>query len=157
MKPMSKTFEPEIEYKNRKASFEYHLEKTFEAGLKLRGTEVKSVRNGGVNMGDAYCYFNPQGELLVRKLHIAEYKYGNDQNHEPLRPRKLLLKKRELNQLQRKVKERGFSIVPIRVFVNERGLIKMDIALARGKKVFDKRDSIKKKDRKRDLERNLKY
>jgi SsrA-binding protein len=94
---------------------------------------------------------------MVRKLHISEYKYGNEQNHEPLRPRKLLLKRRELNQLQRKVKERGYSIVPVRIFVNERGLIKMDVALARGKKVYDKRESIKKKDRKRDLERNLKY
>ena len=115
---MSQAFQPDIEYKNRKASFEYHLEKMFEAGMQLTGTEVKSIRNGGVNMGDAYCYFNRQNELIVRKLHISEYKYGNDQNHEPLRPRKLLLKKRELNQLQRKVKERGFSIVPVRIFIN---------------------------------------
>ena len=154
---MSQAFQPDIEYKNRKASFEYHLEKMFEAGMQLTGTEVKSIRNGGVNMGDAYCYFNRQNELIVRKLHISEYKYGNDQNHEPLRPRKLLLKKRELNQLQRKVKERGFSIVPVRIFINERGLVKMDIALARGKKVYDKRDSIKKKDRKCDMERNIKF
>jgi SsrA-binding protein len=154
---MAQNFEPDIEYKNRKASFEYHLEKLYEAGIQLTGTEVKSVRHGGVNMGDAYCYFTTKSELLIRKLHISEYKYGNDQNHDPLRARKLLLKKRELKQLQKKVKERGFSIVPVRLFVNERGLIKIDIALARGKKVYDKRDSIKKKDQKRDLQRNLKY
>ena len=154
---MSKEFQPEIEYKNRKASFEYHLDKLYEAGIQLTGTEVKSIRHGGVNMGDAYCYFARGNELVIRKLHISEYKFGNDQNHEQLRPRKLLLKKRELKQLQKKVKERGFSIVPVRMFINERGLVKMDIALARGKKVYDKRDSIKKKDRKRDLERNLKF
>ena len=146
-----KEFKPDIEYINRKAGFEYEVDKKFEAGIQLTGSEVKSVRNGGVNMGDAYCYFK-KGELFIRKLHISEYKYASDQ-HDPIRPRKLLLKKRELRLLEKRVKERGFSIIPLRVFVNERGLVKVEIALARGKKVYDKRESIKRKDQQREIER----
>jgi SsrA-binding protein len=144
-------FKPDIEYVNRKANFEYQIDKKFEAGIQLTGSEVKSIRDGGVNMGDSYCYFDG-GELFVRKLHISEYKYASEQ-HDPLRPRKLLLRKRELRQLDKKVKERGYSIIPLRLFVNERGLVKLDIALARGKKIYDKRESIKKKDQQREIER----
>ncbi len=146
-----KQFTPDIEYVNRKATFEYEVDKKLEAGIQLTGAEVKSIRNGGVNMGDAYCYFD-NDELYIRKLHISEYKYGSE-DHDPLRVRKLLLKKRELRMLDKKVKEKGYSIIPLRVFVNERGLIKVDIALARGKKVYDKRESIKRKDQAREIER----
>jgi SsrA-binding protein len=144
--------QPEIEFVNKKASFQFHLDKKYEAGIQLTGSEVKSIRNGGVNMGDAYCFFLGD-ELYLMKMHISEYKFGSDKNHDPLRKRKLLLKRAELRSLQKKVKEKGYSIVPVRIYVNERGLVKLEIALARGKKVFDKRDSIKKKDQKRDLQR----
>ena len=152
----NKNSEYAIEFVNRRASFEYHFLDLFEAGLKLRGTEIKSIRGGHVGLSDAYCVFENE-ELYVRSLYIKEYDFGTYANHEARRRRKLLLKKQELKRLQKRVKERGFTIVPVRLYVNERGFAKLEIALAQGKKSFDKRDSIKQKDQKRDLDRQTKY
>jgi len=143
---------PVIEIVNRRASYEYHFLAEFEAGIVLTGTEIKSIRKGNVNLRDAYCTFK-NGELFLNNMFIAEYKYGNQFNHEERRTRKLLLKRQELRKLEKRVKEKGLTIVPVRLFVNERGLAKVDIALAQGKKTYDKRDSIKEKDLKRDLAR----
>lgn len=147
-----------MEALNKKAQFGFFLEAKFEAGIQLLGTEIKSLRKGEVNLKDSFCYFR-KGELYVKNMHIAEYKYGNINNHEPQRPRKLLLRKSELKKIEKKVKERGYTIVPTRIYINERGIAKLEIALARGKKSFDKRQSIKSKDIKRDMERakNMRY
>ncbi|MBK8443432.1 MAG: SsrA-binding protein SmpB [Sphingobacteriales bacterium] len=140
---------------NKKADFQYFLVQTFKAGIVLTGTEVKSVRLARVNMSDAYCYFKKE-ELWLKNLHIAEYSFGNYANHAPLRERKLLLKNKELRRLQAKIKERGFTIIPVQMFISERGLVKIEIALAKGKKSFDKRDTIKDREAKKDVERMLK-
>ena len=137
---------------NKKARYEYQFLDTYEAGIQLKGTEIKSIRNGHTNLNDAYCLF-ANGELTIRSLYIKEYEYGNQENHEPRRTRKLLLKKQELKKLDKRVKERGFTIVPYRLYITERGFAKVEIALAQGKKSYDKRDSIKQKDQKRDLDR----
>ncbi|MEO1514484.1 MAG: SsrA-binding protein SmpB [Bacteroidota bacterium] len=144
--------EKKIEIVNRKAKFEYYFVDEFEAGIVLTGTEIKSIRAGHANLNDAYCVFR-QGELYVRSLHVAEYKFGTYYNHEPRRMRKLLLNKKELRKLERKVKEKGNTIVPYRLYVTDRGFAKLEIALAKGKKSFDKRASIKERDSKRDLDR----
>ncbi|TVR82631.1 MAG: SsrA-binding protein SmpB [Saprospirales bacterium] len=142
-----------VEIINRKAHFQYFLDEFYEAGMQLMGSEIKSIRRGAANLNDAYCYFH-NGELYVKSMYIAEYKFAAMQNHETRRPRKLLLKKSELKKLERKVREKGYSIIPYRIIIGEgRGLAKLEIALARGKKSFDKRDSIKAKDQKRDMER----
>lgn len=143
---------PKLEIVNRRAEHEYFFDQLFEAGILLVGTEIKAIREGSVNLNDAYCYFESK-ELYVRSLYIGEYGHGNQFNHEPRRPRKLLLKRTELNKLQKKVKERGSTIVPYRLYINEKGLAKLEIALARGKKSFDKRESIKQKDTQRELDR----
>lgn len=143
---------PSPTIKNKRAGFEYELLEKFVAGIMLLGSEIKSVREGKVNMGDAYCSFH-KGDLYVRNLNISEYSKGTHYNHEPMRERKLLLNKRELNKLLAKTKERGYTIIPVAVFFNERGFAKMEIALAKGKKVYDKRDAIKQKESKRDLDR----
>lgn len=143
---------PIIEIKNRRASFEYRFLQVYEAGIMLTGTEIKSIRKGAANLTDAFCVFK-RGELFVRNLFIAEYELGTAYNHEPRRIRKLLLRQSELNKLERKVKERGFTIVPTRLYVNQRGFAKLEIALAQGKKSFDKRESLKAKDQSRDLDR----
>lgn len=148
----SKKSEYELEVVNRKAKFDYHFIDTFEAGVMLTGTEVKSVRRGNVNLRDAYCFFR-QGELYIKSLFIAEYNFGNQFNHEARRTRKLLLKKLQLRRLEKHTKEKGFTIVPARVYINERGLVKVEIALAQGKKSYDKRQSIKERDSKRELNR----
>lgn len=148
--------EKKIEFVNRRARYEYSFLENYDAGIMLTGTEIKSIRNGNVNLRDAYCVFK-DGELFVRSLFIAEYREGNQFNHEERRVRKLLLKRRELKKLEKKVKEKGFTIVPVRLFVNERGFAKLEIAMAQGKKVHDKRESIKAKDNKRALERAKKY
>jgi len=140
---------------NRKAKFEYQFIQGFEAGIMLQGTEVKSLRNGDANMNDAYCLFK-NGELYIRNLFIGEYSHGNLNNHETRRERKLLLKKSELTKLEKRVSEKGFTIVPYRIFFSERGYAKMEVFLAQGKKSYDKRESIKQKDIKRDLDRRLK-
>jgi SsrA-binding protein len=141
-----------INIKNRKASFEYQFIATFVAGISLAGTEIKSIRNNKANISDAYCVFNGN-ELFVKNLHIAEYSNGGQNNHEPKRERKLLLNKQELKKMLGKVKEKGNSIIPIRLFINEKGKAKLEIALAKGKKVYDKRESIKEKDQKKDMDR----
>jgi SsrA-binding protein len=141
-----------INIKNRKASFEYQFIATFVAGISLVGTEIKSIRNNQANISDAHCVFVNE-ELFVKNLHIAEYNSGGYTNHEPKRDRKLLLNRQELNKMQGKVKEKGNSIVPIRLFINEKGKAKLEIVLAKGKKIYDKRESIKEKDLNRDLDR----
>ena len=141
-----------VNIKNRKASYEYQFIDTFVAGIMLVGTEIKSIRNNKANISDAHCVFNGN-ELFVKNLHIAEYSNGGQNNHEPKRERKLLLNKQELKKMLGKVKEKGNSIIPIRLFINEKGKAKLEIALAKGKKVYDKRESIKEKDQKRDMDR----
>ena len=144
------------EIQNRRASFNYTLLQKFPAGIMLTGTEVKSVREGRVNLNDAYCYI-VKGEIYIKNMFISEYKLGTHYNHEPRRIRKLLLNRQELNKLESKVKERGFSIVPIRLFISERGFVKIEIALATGKQGRDKRNSIKEKDLKRESDRMAKF
>lgn len=141
---------------NRKAKFEYSFLQGFEAGIMLKGTEVKSLRAGNANLNDAYCLF-VNGELFIKSLFIAEYDFGNINNHETRRDRKLLLKKSELKKIEKRFTEKGLSVVPYRIFFSERGFAKVEIYLAQGKKEFDKRNSIKDKDMKRDMERIKKY
>lgn len=136
---------------NKKARFEYFLVDEYEAGLILQGTEIKAIRAGKVNLTDSFCYFN-HGELYVKNLYIGEYSHGNHQNHEPRQLRKLLLKKAQLKKLERKVKEKGNAIVPYQLYVTERGFAKLLVALATGKKSHDKRDTIKDKDLKRQVD-----
>lgn len=144
------------EIKNRKAKFEYEFLAGFEAGMMLKGTEVKSLRVGEASLTDAYCHF-VNNELYIKSLYIAEYSHGNINNHETRRDRKLLLKKPELKKIQKKISEKGFTIVPYKIFFSERGYAKIEIFLAQGKKSYDKRNSIKDKDAKRDLDRIKKY
>ena len=144
-----------IHIKNKRANREYFILERYVAGIVLTGTEIKSIRNGKANLADAYCVFE-NGELFVRGMHIAEYSYGSYNNHLAKRDRKLLLTKRELKKLNNKVKEKGFTIVPTVLFINERGLAKMEIALARGKHYYDKREDLKKRDTQREIERHLK-
>jgi SsrA-binding protein len=149
---MSKRFSNDINIRNRQASFEFELLDKYIAGLVLRGTEIKSIREGKVNLQDGFCYFN-DGELYVRGINITPYAQGTHYNHEAQRERKLLLKRLEIKKLERKVEEKGLTLVPVRLFINDRGFAKLEIALARGKKMHDKRDSIKERDAKRDLDR----
>lgn len=142
----------DISIKNRKAGFEYYLVERFVAGMVLTGTEIKSIRSGKANLTDAYCTLR-DGNMYVINLHIAEYDFGNIYNHDPRRDRLLLLTKKEIKKLDNKVKEKGFTIIPTVLFINERGLAKIEIALAKGKHSYDKRDSIKQKDLKRDMDR----
>ncbi|MCR9062469.1 MAG: SsrA-binding protein SmpB [Cytophagales bacterium] len=142
---MSKNISGKIEIKNRRASFEYQFIDTYTAGVVLKGTEIKSIRMGKVNISDAYCYF-ADGELYIKNLNIAAYEFGTHYNHEPLRERKLLLQKRELKKLQEKLKDVGLTVIPTKVFINDKGLAKINIALAKGKKLYDKRESIKARD-----------
>ncbi len=145
-----------IKIKNRKASFEYFLIERLVAGIQLNGTEIKSIREGKANLTDSYCAFVQQ-ELFVKSLHIAEYSMGTYNNHEPKRDRKLLLSKRELKKLATKVKDKGFTIIPVQLFINERGLAKLEIALAKGKHTYDKRESLKQKDSQREIDRSQSY
>ncbi len=141
-----------INIKNKKAYFDYELIEKYIAGIQLQGTEIKSIRMGKVSLSDSYCIFH-KNELYVRGLQIAEYAWASYNNHEPGRERKLLLNRKELNKLLRKVKESGLTIVALRIFINEKGLAKIEIALARGKKQYDKRETIKRKDTQRQMER----
>jgi len=142
-----------ISIKNKRASFEYLLLQEFTAGIQLTGTEIKSIREGKASIADAYCTFKGD-ELFVINMHIAEYSFGTYNNHEPKRDRKLLLTKRELHKMQAKVKEKGFTIIPTLLFINEKGLAKLTISLARGKHYYDKRESLKQKDVKREIDRS---
>jgi SsrA-binding protein len=137
---------------NRKAKFEYTFIQMFEAGLVLSGTEVKALRQGLANLNDAYCLFD-QGNLTVKNMFIAEYDHGTIYNHDSRRDRRLLLHKSELKKIERRVTEKGLTVVPYRLFFTDRGFAKLDIALAQGKKAFDKRETIKERDNKRDLDR----
>ena len=141
-----------VNIKNRKASFEYQFIDKYVAGIMLLGTEIKSIRNNKANISDAHCVFI-DNELFVKNLHIAEYSNGGQNNHGPKRQRKLLLNKQELSKMIGKVKEKGMAIIPIRLFINEKGKAKLEITLAKGKKIYDKRESIKEKDQKRDIAR----
>ena len=142
----------DIRIKNRKVTFEYELIEKFIAGIKLVGTEIKSIRGGKVNLTESYCQFFG-GELYVKNMHISEYDFGTCNNHEARRDRKLLLNRKELAKLEKKVKESGLTIVCVKLFINDRGLAKLEIALARGKKTYDKRESLKLKDAQRDMDR----
>lgn len=144
-----------INIKNKKAYFEYEILESYTAGIQLQGTEIKSIREGKAGLVDAYCQFF-EGELYVKNMNIAEYFYANIRNHEAKRERKLLLQKRELQKLTRKVKETGLTIIPLRLFLNEKGFAKLDIGLAKGKKVYDKRETLKENDSRRDMDRAMK-
>lgn len=137
---------------NRKAKFEYQFIQQYEAGLVLTGTEVKALRQGLANLNDAYCLFD-KGSLIVKNMFIAKYDHGTIYNHEARRDRRLLLHKSELKKLERRVTEKGYTIVPYRLYFTDRGFAKLEVALAQGKKAFDKRESIKERDNKRDLDR----
>jgi SsrA-binding protein len=142
----------DIVIKNKKASHDYEFLEKFIAGIMLTGTEIKSVRAGKAALTDSYCQFT-NGELYLKGMHIAEYWWGNLNNHNPMRERKLLLTNRELRKMERKVKETGLTIIVIKVFINERGLAKAEIALAKGKKEYDKRETLKRRDADRELDR----
>lgn len=146
-----------VEIKNRKARYEYHVIQSYEAGIVLSGTEVKSVREGQANINEAYCLFDKNNELWIKSMHISEYKLGYHYNHETKRDRKLLLKKAEIKKLLRRVLEKGNTIIPLRVYFSDRGLVKIEIAAAQGKKSYDKRHSIKEKDMKREKSRLDKF
>ncbi|KAB7731694.1 SsrA-binding protein SmpB [Rudanella paleaurantiibacter] len=142
----------QVDVRNRRASFEYHFLETYSAGIVLTGTEIKSIRQGKVNLTDAYCLFL-NNELFIRSMNISPYTEGTYNNHEPLRDRKLLLTKREIRRLTEKLKDQGLTIVPVRMYTTDRGFAKIDIALAKGKKLYDKRDSIKERDVSREMQR----
>ncbi len=141
-----------VEIKNRRASFDYEFLDSYVAGIVLTGTEIKSIRAGKASLVDAFCYFN-NGELYVKNMHVADYHWGSWGKHDPRRDRKLLLKKKELAKLRRAVKEKGLTVVAVKLFIADNGYAKLLIALARGKKEYDKRQSIKEKDLRREMER----
>ena len=138
---------------NKKARFSYDLLDTYTAGIVLRGTEIKSIRASKASIADSFCEFNEQGELFVINMTVQEYDYGHQFNHRPKAERKLLLNKKELKKLEKEVKNTGLTIVPLKLFINDKGFAKLEIALAKGKKLFDKRETIKERDNKRTLDR----
>ena len=144
-----------MEIKNRSAYYEYYIDDKYVAGMVLTGTEVKSLRAGRASFNDSYCLIN-KGELWIKSLHIAEYSHGTVNNHDPLRERKLLLQKREIKKIENKLKEKGHTIVPLRIFFNDKNLLKIEIGLGKGKKLHDKRESIKQKDMDREMKRYVK-
>ncbi|MBC7449367.1 MAG: SsrA-binding protein SmpB [Hymenobacteraceae bacterium] len=152
-KPTDKDAPRPVNIQNRRARYEYAFLTTYVAGIMLQGTEIKSIREGNVQIQDGYCNFTLDGSLWIHGMQIGRYTAGTYNNHEPLRVRKLLLNKRELRQLASKSSEAGLTIIPTRLFVSDRGFAKLDIALARGKKLYDKREDIKAKDAKRELDR----
>lgn len=143
------------EIRNRSAYHDYYIEDKYDAGLVLAGTEVKSLREGRASFNDSYCFFH-KGELWIKSLHITPYSHGTVNNHDPVQERKLLMHKKELRKLEAKIKEKGYSIVPLRIFFNEKGLAKLEIGLGKGKKLYDKRETIKQRDTERDIKRYLK-
>jgi len=138
---------------NRKARFSYEILDTYTAGIVLTGTEIKSIRASKASIAESFCEFNEQGELFVINMTVQEYDYGNHFNHKPKAERKLLLNKKELRKLEKEVKNTGLTIVPLKLFINDKGFAKLQIALAKGKKLFDKRDTIKDRENKRNLDR----
>ncbi len=145
-----------IQIKNRRASFDYEILEKYTAGIQLFGTEIKSIREGKAGLNDTYCIF-VGNELWVKNMHIAAYRFGTYNNHEVQRERKLLLTKKELKKLMRGTKETGYTMVPLKLFIDEKGLAKLDIALVRGKKNYDKRQSLKEKEDKRHIDRAMKF
>jgi SsrA-binding protein len=143
------------EIRNRSAYHEYFIEEKYDAGMVLAGTEVKSIREGKVSFADSFCVFF-KSELWIRNLHIAEYRFGTTNNHLAVHDRKLLLNRKELRKLENKLKDKGYTIIPLRIFLSEKGLIKIEIGLARGKKLYDKRETIKERDTQREIKRFLK-
>lgn len=141
-----------ITIKNRRATFDYELLEQWTAGIVLTGTEIKSLRLGKASLADSYCFID-RGELFIRGLNIAEYHWGTYNNHQPRRDRKLLLQRRELQKIERALQDNGLTVVALRLFINERGLAKVVIALARGRKRYDKREYIKEKDARREMDR----
>jgi SsrA-binding protein len=145
----------DLNIRNKKAYFEYHILEEFTAGMKLLGTEIKSIREGKANINDAFCAFL-SNQLYVRNMHIAEYSHGSFYNHESKRDRVLLLNKKELAKLKTKIEEKGFTIIPLKIFVGERGFAKLVIGLAQGKKIYDKRETLKDRDSKIEMDRAMK-
>jgi len=143
------------EIKNRAAYHEYFIDAKYEAGMVLLGTEVKSIRNGKASFNDSYCLLH-KGEIWIKSLHIAEYSHGNINNHDPVRDRKLLLQRREIKKIESKLKEKGYTLIPLRIYFNEKALVKIEIGLAKGKKLHDKRETIRQKDAEREMKRSLK-
>ena len=146
---------PQINIKNKRASFDYELLDTYTAGIVLTGTEIKSIRLGKASLVDTFCFFN-NGELWIKNMYIAEYFYGTYNNHNARRDRKLLLTAKELQKIQRLTKEAGYSVIPTKIFINDKGLAKVVVAVAKGKKAYDKRDSIKEREDKRTMDRAFK-
>jgi len=142
-----------INIQNKRARFEYEILDEFIAGIVLAGTEIKSIRNSKASIAESFCEFNEKGELFAVNMYIEEYAFGTRFNHRPRGSRKLLLKKRELKKLNREVRNTGLTIVPLKLFINDKGFAKITIALARGKKLFDKRETLKDRDNKRDMDR----
>ena len=141
-----------MEIKNRSAFHEYFFDNKYVAGVVLTGTEVKSLRAGKASFNDSYCIIH-KGEIWLKSLHIAEYSHGTVNNHDPIRDRKLLLQKREINKIEGKLKEKGYTLIPLRIFFNEKNLIKVEIGLGKGKKLHDKRETLKKRDIEREMKR----
>ena len=152
MQAGGKAMQYRINIKNKKAYFDYEILEKFVAGMQLKGTEIKSIRMGKASLADSYCYF-VKNELWLKNMRISEYEHGSFNNHDPYRDRKLLMNRRELNKLEKQTREKGLTIVALRVFVNEKGYAKTEIAIVRGKRQYDKRESIKQKDMKRDMDR----
>jgi len=142
-----------INIQNKKARFEYEILDRYVAGIVLTGTEIKSIRQGKASIAESFCEFTDRGELFAINMYVEEYTHGTHYNHSPRRQRKLLLNKKELRKLHKDVKNVGLTIVPLRLFINQKGLAKLDIALAKGKKLYDKRETIKDRDNKRNLDR----
>jgi len=144
-----------LSIQNRSAYHDYFIEDKYDAGIVLAGTEVKSIREGKVSFVDSFCIFQ-KGELWVKNMHIAEYRFGTTNNHLAVHDRKLLLNKKELRKLENKMKEKGYTIVPLKIFFNDKGYVKLEIGLGKGKKLYDKRDTIKNRDADREMKRHLK-
>src|SRR5210317_1300988 len=142
-----------VNIQNKKARFEYEILDKYTAGIVLTGTEIKSIRQSKASIAESFCEFNEQGELFIINMTIEEYAWGTHYNHKPKASRKLLLNKRELNKLEKEVKNVGLTIIPLKLFINDKGFAKLDIALAKGKKLYDKRETIKDRDNKRNLDR----
>ncbi|RYG40230.1 MAG: SsrA-binding protein SmpB [Chitinophagaceae bacterium] len=140
------------EIRNRQAFYDYFIEDKYDAGVMLTGTEVKSLRAGRASFNDSYCFFN-QGELWIKSLHIAEYSHGTSANHDPVRERKLLLNKKELRKIEAQIKEKGITVVPLRIFFSEKGFVKIEVGLGKGKKLYDKRETIKQRDTMREMKK----
>lgn len=145
----------QISIKNRSAFHEYFVDATYVAGMALLGTEVKSLRAGRASFNDSFCIID-KGEVWIKHLHISPYSHGTVNNHDPERDRKLLLQKREIKKIQAKLKEKGYTLIPLKIFMNEKNFIKLEIGLAKGKKLYDKRETLRKKDQDRELKRFLK-